>query len=127
MLRKHLYDSFQKIWIENLHGNRKISEYAPDGRTSETVFAVQGFSVGIQQGVATTLWVKKADSNSCEVFFRDDIDNAKAVERRAALLKTLDDPSLQSRYKQALPTSREPLFVQTINSQFRIPSVASRR
>jgi hypothetical protein len=105
VLRKHLYDSFQKIWIENLHGNRKISEYAPDGRTSETIFAVQGFSAGIQQGVATTLWVKKGDSNGCEVFFRDDIGDAKAAERRATLLKTLEDPTAQSRYKQAFPTA----------------------
>ena len=36
VLRQHLLQSFDKIWIENLHGNRKISEYAPDGRTSET-------------------------------------------------------------------------------------------
>ena len=58
VLRQHLLDSFDKFWVENLHGNRKISEYAPDGRTSETVFAIHGFSVGIQQGVATSLWVK---------------------------------------------------------------------
>jgi len=51
VLRKHLFNAFNKVWIENLHGNRKISEYAPDGRTSETVFAVAGFSPGIQQGV----------------------------------------------------------------------------
>ncbi len=41
VLRKHLLDSFDRFWIENLHGNRKISEYAPDGRTSETVFAIR--------------------------------------------------------------------------------------
>lgn len=55
VLRQHLLESFDKFWVENLHGNRKISEYAPDGRTSETIFAIRGFSVGIQQGVATSL------------------------------------------------------------------------
>jgi hypothetical protein len=34
VLRQHLLESFDKFWIENLHGNRKISEYAPDDRHS---------------------------------------------------------------------------------------------
>jgi hypothetical protein len=91
VLRKHLLDSFDKFWIENLHGNRKISEYAPDGRTSETIFAISGFSVGIQQGVATSLWVKsgKPRNNSATVRFRDDINDAKAEDRRNSLIESL--------------------------------------
>lgn len=58
VLREHLHKNFDKFWIDNMHGNRKISEYAPDGRTSETVFAQRGFSPGIQQGVVISLWVK---------------------------------------------------------------------
>lgn len=103
VMRKHLFDSFQKIWIENLHGNRKISEYAPDGSTSETIFALTGFSPGIQQGVATTLWVKTSESPGCEVFFRDDFNAAKAADRRASMLKALGDPDFQSRYLKADP------------------------
>ena len=45
VLRQHLLNSFDCFWVENMHGNRKISEYAPDGRTSETIFATPGFSV----------------------------------------------------------------------------------
>jgi predicted helicase len=52
VLREHLLRSFNRFWIENMHGNRKTSEYAPDGKVSETIFAIPGFSVGIQQGVA---------------------------------------------------------------------------
>src|SRR5439155_7066024 len=48
VLRQHLLNSFDRFWIENMHGNRKISEYASDGRTSETVFALSGFSPGIR-------------------------------------------------------------------------------
>jgi hypothetical protein len=55
VLRQHLLNSFDSFWIENMHGNRKISEYAPDGRTSETIFALRGFSPGIQQGVVVSL------------------------------------------------------------------------
>ena len=58
VMRQHSLKSFDHIWVENLHGNRKITEYAPDGQTSETIFALQGFSVGIQQGVATSLLVR---------------------------------------------------------------------
>lgn len=104
VLRKHLLDSFDCFWIENLHGNRKISEYAPDGRTSETIFALPGFSPGIQQPVATSLWVKtgKATDNH-RIFFRDDINDAKAQVRRSHLLETLTDTDFDTKYVEALP------------------------
>jgi hypothetical protein len=105
ILREHLLSSFNKIWIENLHGDRKRSEYAPDGRTSETVFAMAGFSPGIKQGVATTLWVKTGDKSPAEVFFRDDIDSAKAGDRREKLLTTLTETDSNDRYTKATPTA----------------------
>ncbi len=107
VLRKHLLESFDKFWIENLHGNRKISEYAPDGRTSETIFAISGFSVGIQQGVATSLWVKtgKPRKRPARIRFRDDIDDAKAAERRKHLLHTLAAKRFDNAYPLARPRS----------------------
>ena len=104
VLRKHLFNAFNKVWIENLHGNRKISEYAPDGRTSETVFAVAGFSPGIQQGVATTLWVKSGESSGAKVLFRDDHNEAKAEDRRKKLFNSLSEAAFDSKYATALPT-----------------------
>ena len=105
VLRQHLLESFDKFWIENLHGNRKISEYAPDGRTSETIFAISGFSVGIQQGVATSLWVKtgKPRRGPAQVRFRDDIDDAKAAERRKHLLASLTAKRFNKAYPVAKP------------------------
>ena len=105
VLRKRLLDNFDCFWIENLHGNRKISEYAPDGRTSETIFAIGGFSVGIQQGVATSLWVKtgKRRKRPPVVLFRDDISDAKAQERRRQLLYTLDAKNFDAAYPKATP------------------------
>ncbi len=105
VLREHLLRSFDDFWIENMHGNRKISEYAPDGRTSETVFAIPGFSPGIQQGVAISLWVRsgKRMGESC-VRVRDDISDARAVDRRARLLKSLYDPDAQMHYQLATPS-----------------------
>jgi len=44
LVRQSLLRSFDAFWIDNLHGNRHISEYGPDGRTSETIFsALQTF------------------------------------------------------------------------------------
>ena len=113
VLRQHLLNSFDKIWVENLHGNRRASEYAPDGRSSETVFAIPGFSEGIQQGVATSLWVKtgrsRSKKRSAVVRFRDDIDASRAVERRAQLLASLDAANFDSQYQVAQP-NRENRF-----------------
>jgi len=105
VMRQHLLNSFDKFWIENLHGNRKISEYAPDGRTSETVFAIPGFSAGIQQGIVTSLWIKsgKRKTKQAKVVFRDDIHAAKAVERRKQLLDSLNVKNFSKKYKTSKP------------------------
>ena len=105
VLRQHLLDSFDRFWIENMHGNRKISEYAPDGRTSETIFATSGFSVGIQQGVAISLWVKHSKRIGDPIVrFRDDLGDAKAAERRAHLLASLEDKRFDAQYEIANPS-----------------------
>jgi hypothetical protein len=122
VLRQHLLSSFDRFWIENMHGNRKISEYAPDGGTSETVFAISGFSVGIQQGVATSLWVKTGQkSNSSVVLFRDDINEAKAADRRAHLLSTLDTTPFDKSYTTANPEKDNWLAFRpsTVSTQYR--------
>ena len=104
VLRKRLLDSFDRFWVENMHGNRKISEYAPDGRTSETIFAVPGSSVGIQQGVAISLWVKGGRKRQGpRVLFRDDLNAARAVERRQQLLDSLNVKRFNAQYEGANP------------------------
>ncbi|KAB2934108.1 MAG: N-6 DNA methylase [Candidatus Contendobacter sp.] len=113
VLRQHLLQSFDKIWVENLHGNRKVNEYAPDGRTSDSIFMISGFSEGIRQSVVTSLWVKTGRSKSAKrpavVRFRDDIDAARATERRAQLLASLDAADFDSQYQLAQP-NRENRF-----------------
>jgi len=87
-----------------MHGDRNKTEYAPDGRTSETIFAIHGFSPGIRQGIVTTLAVKTGKENEPKmVRFRNDIDAAKAADRREQLLETLNDPEFDSRYELANP------------------------
>ncbi len=104
MMRKHLLDSFDRFSIENLHGNRKISEYAPNGKTSETIFAVHGFSPGIRQGVATSLWIKCGEkSKTPKVLFRDDLNEARAADRRTQLLDSLKASDFDAGYEPSNP------------------------
>lgn len=105
VLRHQLLQSFDKLWVENLHGNRKISEYAPDGKTSETVFAIPGFSPGIQQGVVTSLWVRSGERKGKlgKVFFRDDLNTARAAERRSQLLRSLLSKRFDRQYSKVVP------------------------
>lgn len=107
VMREKILKSFNKIWVENMHGNRKISEYAPDGKTSETVFALKGFSVGIQQGVTISTLVRREnhtdDEMLAKVFYRDDLNEAKAEERRKHLLNTLEETDFQENYKETTP------------------------
>jgi len=50
-MRKHLLETFDSIYILNLHGDSKKKEQAPDGGKDENVF-------NIMQGVSISLFVK---------------------------------------------------------------------
>jgi hypothetical protein len=90
-MRERYLEVFDKIWIDNLHGDRKISEYSPDGRTSETVFAIGGKSTGIKLGTAISLMLRSsAKLKDVRVLYRDH-QEARAAERRAKLLASIDD------------------------------------
>ena len=54
-MRRSLMESFDEIYVLDLHGNAKKRERAPDGGADENVF-------DIQQGVAIGLFVKRAGS-----------------------------------------------------------------
>ena len=88
-MRERYLEAFDSIRIDNLHGDRIISEYAPDGRTSETVFAIQGKSPGIRIGTAITLLSKSGSVSekptSGRLLYRD-FQAARAEQRRTALL-----------------------------------------
>ena len=104
VMREKLLKNFDKLWIENMHGNRKQSEFAPDGNSSETVFAMHGFSSGIQQGVVIALMLKTSDSEeAAKVQYHDNIDAAKANKRRAQLLESLNASDFDSQYAIANP------------------------
>ena len=98
-MRERYLEAFDAIRIDNLHGDRIISEYAPDGHTSETVFALQGQSPGIKVGTSITLLSKAAVAESTDkrILYRD-FHQARASERRRALLDSLDASDIDSGY-----------------------------
>ena len=105
-MRERYLDAFDAIRIDNLHGDRIISEYAPDGRTSETVFAIQGQSPGIRIGTAITMLSKSgsvADGNGNGRILYKDFQQARAEERRTALLDSLDAPEINYGYEEFRP------------------------
>ena len=56
-MRESLVETFNKIYVLDLHGNAKKREVAPDGSKDENVF-------DIQQGVAICIMVKNAKPKS---------------------------------------------------------------
>ena len=54
-MRKHLLETFDEIFILDLHGNSKKKEKAPDGGKDENVF-------DIQQGVSINIFVRKNEN-----------------------------------------------------------------
>ena len=102
-MRERYLDVFDTVWIDNLHGDRIISEYAPDGRTSETVFAMQGTSVGIKIGTAIATLVRHRDHQSpAQVMYRD-WQQARAEERRTALLVSASEHTGVEQYTKLEP------------------------
>ncbi|MCL5031114.1 MAG: N-6 DNA methylase [Bacteroidetes bacterium] len=53
-MRKHLLETFDEIYVLDLHGNAKKKETAPDGSKDENVF-------DIQQGVAISIMIRKSE------------------------------------------------------------------
>jgi predicted helicase len=59
-MRKNLLESFDKIYILDLHGNSKKQEVCPDGSTDENVF-------DIMQGVSINIFVKTGTKKKNEL------------------------------------------------------------
>jgi predicted helicase len=104
VMRKQFEAEFDRIWIDNLHGDRRITEYGPDGRSSETIFAMKGFSSGIRQGTAISLIVRKRErSEQSNIGFNDCLNASKADDRRAQLLASLDRSDFEDQYVLTQP------------------------
>jgi predicted helicase len=59
-MRKHLLESFDKIYILDLHGNAKKKEVSPDGSPDQNVF-------DIMQGVSINIFIKTRSKKKAEL------------------------------------------------------------
>jgi predicted helicase len=84
-MRKSLLDSFDSIYILDLHGNSKKKETSPDGSKDENVF-------DIMQGVSINIFIKKKPKSKklAKVFHYD------LYGKREDKYKFLNDNSLNS-------------------------------
>ena len=99
-MRQRLMNSFNALYLFNLHGSSLIKEAIPEGKKNENVF-------NIQQGVAILLCVKERDNaDMAKVFYAD------LWGSRAEKYQTLAESSVQStQWTELQPTSPGYLFV----------------
>lgn len=104
IMREHMLQAFDRIWIDNLHGDRIISERTPNGNSCETIFSVRGQGAGIKVGTAIATMVRHSPHGAqlAQVQYRDvwgmPDDQAtwgRAERKRAALSWSANLPSAQ--------------------------------
>jgi predicted helicase len=99
-MRWHLMQTFDEIYVLDLHGNSKKKETAPDGSKDENVF-------DIQQGVAIFFGVKTGDKSDSEPA---DIYHADLYGNRADKYAALDDNSWRELDWEELSPQNPSLF-----------------
>ncbi len=110
-MRERYLEVFDSVRIDNLHGDCIISEYAPDGRTSETVFSILGQSSGIKVGTSIALFSKSEVTSPSQragassIQYRD-FHHAKAEDRRQAMLDSLEASNIDTGYTPLHPDVR---------------------
>ncbi|MHB8562965.1 MAG: type ISP restriction/modification enzyme [Acidiferrobacteraceae bacterium] len=110
-MRQSLMQSFNDIYLLDLHGNSKKKEKAPDGSKDENVF-------DIQQGVAIGIFVKRGKTqNKPAQVYHADLYGTR--ERKYAMLG--DNDILSSPWKQLQPRVPFYLFVpqdETVRAEY---------
>ncbi len=70
-MRKHLMETFDEIYVLDLHGNSKKKEAAPDGSKDENVF-------DIMQGVSVNIFVKNRNDKKLADVYHSEIFGKRA-------------------------------------------------
>jgi hypothetical protein len=73
VMRKHLLSNFDKLWIDCLNGDRRLTgKRTPDGKPDPSVFSTDSSREGIQVGTAVSLLVRRANhGREGEVRFKE--------------------------------------------------------
>jgi len=84
-MRKHLLETFDDIYILNLHGDSKKKERAPDGGKDENIF-------DIQQGVTVSIFVRKTITTKGLGL----VHHAELYGKRVDKFKALNESNVQN-------------------------------
>lgn len=95
-MRKHLLETFDQIYILDLHGSTMKNEVARDGSKDENVFS-------IQQGVAICIFVKKSRSKALAKVYFSEIYGLRQAK--------FDQLGSGTAWKQLTPTEPNYFFV----------------
>ena len=112
VMRQHLSQHFDRIWIDNLNGDsRETGKTTPQGLPDPSVFSTTYNREGIRKGTAVALMVKKLalaapaqptpNGQVAHVRYRD----WWGSDKREALLASLDDAQRDASYLIAQPVA----------------------
>jgi Type ISP C-terminal specificity domain/N-6 DNA Methylase len=107
VMREHLAQNFDRIWIDNLNGDsRETGKTTPDGLPDPSVFSTPYNKEGIRKGTAVALLVKKspvdqANTSPLRALYREWWGNTK----REDLLQSLTESKRDARYAIASPAT----------------------
>ncbi|MFB3917256.1 MAG: type ISP restriction/modification enzyme [Terriglobales bacterium] len=99
-MRRKLLDTFDELFIYDLHGNSKKKEHAPDGRKDENVF-------DIQQGVAILLCVKRDGNSTAATVYHADLWGLRDFKYETLLEHDVSS----TKWKKLKPEAPSYLFV----------------
>ncbi|MCF8232027.1 MAG: N-6 DNA methylase [Bacteroidales bacterium] len=101
-MRKNLLETFDKIYIIDLHGNSKKKEKGPDGRADQNVF-------DIQQGVSVNLFVKTSSKKQLAKVYLEDLAGNRDDKYNALLSNSLKSLT----FKKIRPKEPEFFFIKS--------------
>ncbi|WP_246156519.1 type ISP restriction/modification enzyme [Aquicoccus porphyridii] len=84
-MRWHLLNTFDRIWVLDLHGNTKKKEVTPEGKPDKNVF-------DIQQGVSIIIAVKKDGGKGLAEVMHGDLWGARQAKYDALEAVSLTEP-----------------------------------
>ena len=104
VMREHLTQNFDRIWIDNLNGDsRETGKTTPEGLPDPSAFSTPYNKEGIRKGTAVALMVKhgKPSAGTAQVSFKQ----WWGVNKRADLLASLDNIQTDAPYEKTTPTA----------------------
>jgi len=115
-MRKHLLETFDKVYILDLHGNAKKKEVSPDGSPDQNVF-------DIMQGVSINIFVKRGNKKKNELghVFHSDLYGKRQIKYdflNEQTIHNIDWVKLNNKYPNYYFVNRDYKSMEEYNNGF---------